>query len=151
MGVVYTEYAWDMTTCDPCPTAPLSREEQKQLGVWWLDDGNPSVFVTRLHARYDRASFPEDLVLQVTADRGSFQSRVVVRNEWKGEAKCENANAYFRGLPDKRQREATALAELTGWSLGSIRDRMGLVAGWVAPGENLAPYRQAAWWEKLWK
>lgn len=150
MGVVYTEYAWDMTTCDPCPTAPLSREEQKQLGVWWLDE-NPGVFVTRLHARYDRASFPEDLVLQVTADRASFQSRVVVRNEWKGEARCENANTYHRGLPGRRQREATALAELTGWSLGSIRDRMGLTTAWTAPGENLGGYRQAAWWEKLWK
>lgn len=151
MGVVYTEYAWDMTTCDPCPVAPLSREEQKQLGVWWLDEGSPSVFVTRLHARYDRASFPEDLVLQVTADRKSFQSRVVVRNEWKGEARCENANTYQRGLPGKRQREATALAELTGWSLASIRDRMGLGAAWTAPGENLATYRPSAWWEKLWK
>ena len=91
MGVVYTEYAWDMTWCDPCPSPPLDRDEQKALGVWWLDEPNPTVFVTRLHARYDRESFPEDLVLQVTSDRTNFQSRVVVRHEWTGEARCEAA------------------------------------------------------------
>ena len=34
MGVVYTEYAWDMTWCDPCPSPALTREEQQALGVW---------------------------------------------------------------------------------------------------------------------
>jgi hypothetical protein len=151
MGVVYTEYAWDMTTCDPCPTSPLSPQEQQALGVWWLDEPNRSVFVTRLHARYDRASFPEDLVLQATADRANFQSRVVVRHEWTGEARCENANAYRRTLPARREKEASALAELTGWPLESIRTRMGVTSAWLAPGESLEPYRPAAWWEKLWK
>ena len=151
MGVVYTEYAWDMTTCDPCPTSPLSPQEQQALGVWWLDEPNRSVFVTRLHARYDRASFPEDLVLQATADRANFQSRVVVRHEWTGEARCENANTYRRTLPARREREAKALADLTGWSLTDIRTHMGVSTAWLAPGEDLAPYKPAAWWEKLWK
>jgi len=76
MGVVYTEYAWDMTWCDPCPSPPLDRDEMRSLGVWWLDDpSDRTVFLTRLHARYDRASFPEDLVLQATADRTNFQVR----------------------------------------------------------------------------
>ncbi|HEY6196509.1 MAG TPA: DUF2330 domain-containing protein [Candidatus Eisenbacteria bacterium] len=151
MGVVYTEYAWDMTWCDPCPSPPLTREQQKALGVWWLDEPNPSVFVTRLHARYDRASFPEDLVLQVTADRANFQSRVVVRHEWTGEAKCEAANAYRQTLPARREQQAMALASLTGWSVERIRGRMGVSTAWLAPGESLTPYRPAAWWEKLWK
>jgi hypothetical protein len=151
MGVVYTEYAWDMTWCDPCPSPALTREQQRALGVAWLDEPNPTVFVTRLHARYDRASFPEDLVLQVTADRTNFQSRVVLRHEWTGEARCENANAYRQGLPARRERQAAALASLTGWPVERIRGRMGLGTAWVAPGESLAPYHAAAWWEKLWK
>ena len=151
MGVVYTEYAWDMTWCDPCPSPPLSREQQKALGVWWLDEQNPSVFVTRLHARYDRASFPEDLVLQATADRANFQSRVVVRHEWTGEARCEAANTYKQSLPARREQQAMALASLTGWSAERIRGRMGVSTAWLAPGESMTPYRAAAWWEKLWK
>ena len=151
MGVVYTEYAWDMTWCDPCPSPALTREEQRALGVWWLDEPNPAVFVTRLHARYDRASFPEDLVLQVTADRTNFQTRVIVRNEWAGEAQCETANTYHRSLPARRHQQAIALASLTGWRLEDVRERMHLTAAWTQPGESLTPYKPSAWWDKLWK
>lgn len=151
MGVVYTEYAWDMTWCDPCPSPPLNREEMRSLGVWWLDDPNPTTFVTRLHARYDKASFPEDLVLQATADRTNFQAKVVVHNEWQGEAKCENANAYMRSLPARRQHEANALADFTGWPLDRVRTQMGVSTAWLRPGESMTPYVAANWWEKLWK
>ena len=151
MGVVYTEYAWDMTWCDPCPAPALTREQQQQLGVWWLDESNPSVFVTRLHARYDRASFPEDLVLQTTADRTNFQGRVIVRHEWTGTAQCEAANAYVQSLPQRREQQAFALAALTGWPVETIRGRMGVSVTWLAPNESLTPYRPSAWWEKLWK
>jgi hypothetical protein len=151
MGVVYTEYAWDMTWCDPCPAPALTREQQRALGVWWLDEPNPTVFVTRLHARYDRASFPEDLVMQVTADRTNFQSRIIVRHEWTGPAKCEAANAYVQSLPQRREQQANALAVLTGWQVENIRGRMGVSTAWLAPGESLTPYRPSAWWEGLWK
>jgi hypothetical protein len=151
MGVVFTEYAWDMTWCDPCPSPPLSREDLRALGVWWLDEPNPVVYLTRLHARYDRASFPEDLVMQVTSDRANFQSRVVVRHEWSGQARCEQVDAYRKSLPARRERDARTLAEFTGWPLGRIRERMGLDAAWLAQGEPLPGYRPAAWWEKLWK
>jgi hypothetical protein len=151
MGVVYTEYAWDMTWCDPCPSPPLNREEQRALGVWWLDEPNARVFVTRLHARYDRASFPEDLVLQETADQATFQAKVVVRNEWQGEAKCDNANAYMRSLPARREHEAAALADFTGWPVDRVRTRMGVSTAWLRPGESMTPYNPSDWWEKLWK
>jgi len=151
MGVVYTEYAWDMRWCDPCPSRPLSREEQRALGVWWLDEPDPTVFVTRLHARYDKASFPEDLVLQETADRTNFQAKVVVRNEWQGEAKCDNANAYIRSLPGRREHEARSLAEFTGWPVDRVRTQMGVSTAWLKPGESMTPYNPADWWERLWK
>jgi len=150
MGVVYTEYAWDMTWCDPCPSPPLDRDEMKSLGVWWLDEPNPVTFVTRLHARYDRASFPEDLVLQATADRANFQAKVVVHNEWQGEAKCDAANAYVGSLPARREREASSLAAFTGWSVDQVRTRMGVSTAWLRPGESMTPYRATAWWETIW-
>ena len=38
MSTIFTEYAWDMGWCDPCAADPLSSEELRQLGVFWLDD-----------------------------------------------------------------------------------------------------------------
>ena len=38
LSVVYTEYAWDMGWCDPCASQPLTPDELRALGVWWLDD-----------------------------------------------------------------------------------------------------------------
>jgi hypothetical protein len=150
MGVVYTEYAWDMTWCDPCPSPPLSPDELRSLGVWWQEEDNRTVFLTRLHARYDRASFPEDLVLQATTDRTNFQSKVVVHNEWTGEAKCEGANTYMRSLPARREREANALAQFTGWPVDRVRTRMAVSTTWLKPGESLRPYQPAEWWNAIW-
>src|SRR4029077_19428845 len=150
MGVVYTEYAWDMTWCDPCPSPPLSPVELLSLGVWWQAEDDRTVFLTRLHARYDRASFPEDLVLQATADRTNFQSKVVVHNEWKGDAQCEGANAYLRSLPARREREARSLAQLTGWPMDRVRTRMAVSTTWLKPGESFAPYRPGEWWNAIW-
>src|SRR6185436_19519596 len=39
MRVVFQEYAWDMGWCDPCAADPLSQDELRKLGVFWLDDG----------------------------------------------------------------------------------------------------------------
>ena len=38
MRAVFLEYAWDMGWCDPCAADPLSPEELRKLGVFWLDD-----------------------------------------------------------------------------------------------------------------
>jgi hypothetical protein len=73
-----------------------------------------------------------------------------VHNEWQGEAKCENANAYVRSLPGRREREALSLATFTGWPVDRVRTRMGVSTAWVRPGESLAPYRAAEWWNQLW-
>jgi len=150
MGVVYTEYAWDMTWCDPCPSPPLRPDEMRSLGVWWQEESDRTVFLTRLHARYDRASFPEDLVLQATADRTNFQSKVVVRNEWRGEAQCEGANAYMRSLPARREREARSLAQFTGWPMDRVRTQMAVSTAWLRPGESLTPYKPTEWWNAIW-
>ena len=39
MQAVFTEYAWDMSWCDPCASDPLSREELLGLGVFWINPG----------------------------------------------------------------------------------------------------------------
>jgi Na+-translocating ferredoxin:NAD+ oxidoreductase RnfD subunit len=153
--VVFTEYAWDMSWCDPCASPPLSREELQALGVFWLDDtqspagfagGAGSVFLTRLHVRYDREHFPEDLVFQETADRTNFQGRYILHHPWKGSIDdCPAAQQYRESLRTRREQEAKNLAELTGWSMSDIRGRMNLAADWSSPEDT------QKWWGRIWK
>ena len=154
MHCVFTEYVWDMGWCDPCAAEPLSNAELKKLGVFWLDgEGrndrarpqNNNVFITRLHLRYDRKHFPEDLVFQETGDRENFQGRYVLRHPWQGEPKCDAAKKYLEDLPERQDKEAQTLARLTGWDLEKIRERMKLPAGNGKSGDG------KKWWEKLWK
>jgi hypothetical protein len=158
MRAVFLEYAWDMGWCDPCAANPLSAEELRQLGVFWLSEigdpgvprgrpgpglGGVDVFVTRLHVRYDAARFPDDLVFQETADRSSFQGRYVLQHPFKGEDKCEAAARYRDELRARAEREAGALASLTGWPIEDIRRKMGPAYGAVRPDTR-------PWWKKMW-
>jgi hypothetical protein len=154
MRCVFTEYAWDMGWCDPCAAEPLSNDELRKLGVFWLEGGtrnpmarpmNSDVFITRLHVRYDRAHFPEDLVFQETKDRENFQGRYVLRHPWKGEAKCDAGKNYLEALHTRQEVEAQTLAQLTGWEITKIREKMNLPAGGIRSGDG------KKWWEKLWK
>jgi hypothetical protein len=147
MEAVFLEYAWDMGWCDPCAADPLSRDELKALGIYWLDEsgdvargGASNVFVTRLHVRYDGAHFPEDLVFQETADRQNFQGRYVVRHPFTGDADCPAGERYRDELARRRELEARNLAELTGWRLEAIRTKMRLPDD--AGGGK--------WWERIW-
>jgi hypothetical protein len=147
-SVLFLEYAWDMGWCDPCAADPLSNDELRRLGVFWTNPDSrlpASVFLTRLHVRYDKANFPEDLVFQETADRTNFQGRYILRHAWNGPAPCAAAAAYRRSVAERHEEEAGTLARLTGWSLANIRQRMGLALAGAAPG------RLPAWWERLWK
>jgi hypothetical protein len=145
MQTVFTEYAWDMAWCDPCAAEPLSREELRGLGVFWLANADASrggasdVFLTRLHVRYDAAHFPEDLAFQETADRQNFQARYVLRHPWAGEFTCD-ALPYREGIRKRQEAEAKTLASLTGWRLDGIRKTMKLDGD---PNEG-------TWWRKIW-
>jgi len=159
---VFLEYAWDLGWCDPCAADPLSHEELRNLGVFWLDAGQqgatplsrsrtiqgPSpqnVFVTRLHVRYDAQHFPEDLVFQETADRTNFQGRYVLRHPWKNDDSCPTAVEYRKSLPERREKEAQNLSKLTGWNIDEIRKKMNL----TKPPQQAQS--EEKWWQKIWK
>jgi len=163
MSTIFTEYAWDMSWCDPCAADPLSTEELQQLGVFWLNAAAPqsvgvnqarrpaivqprpqNVFITRLHVRYDAAHFPEDLVFQETADRTNFQGRYVLRHAWNGTDTCAAAARYRVELSQRREQEAQNLALLTGWSVNDVRSAMKIASAPAAP----AP---ATWWQRIWR
>ena len=113
--VAFTEYFWDMSWCDPCAANPLSPEELRQAGVFWVDGqadeafkrmqaptagrasplivppggGAQPVMLTRLHVRYTPATFPDDLAFTQTKDRQNFQTRYVVQSPYAGSpAQC---------------------------------------------------------------
>jgi hypothetical protein len=153
MRTVFLEYAWDMAWCDPCAADPLSADELRDLGVFWIERRGPrpdimpgaqDVFLSRLHLRYDAEHFPEDLVFQETGDRQNFQGRYILRHPWKGKDGCQAAQAYRRELPKRFEQEAQTLASLTGWDINKIRGRMNLKAG--GPPADDEP-----WWKAIWK
>lgn len=130
MRVLFTEYAWDMGWCDPCAADPLTNDELRKFGADWLRGKGPDrpeegqIFLTRLHLRYDREHFPEDLVFQETGDKETFQGRYIMRHPWKGKATCLDATKYLAAQPKAREVEAQNLARLTGWKIETIRERM---------------------------
>ncbi len=151
---VFLEYAWDMAWCDPCAADPLSTTQLKNLGAYWLDDGNTGanqnssrvqqrpqdVFVTRLHLRYDGETFPDDLKFIETGDRTNYQGRYIMRHAWEGEANCAAATDYFKMVEDRNIIAGNHLANLTGWNRQEIASSMGVVE-----------IPEQKWWKRLWK
>ena len=152
--VAFLEYAWDMSNCDPCSAEPLSQQELKQAGVFWLDNDfgvnapaprrfrppspSSSVFISPLHVRYTRDKFPEDLMFHETSNRQSFQGRYVLQHPFTGETTCLAGREYKRSLGKRFEKEAQTLAKLTNWNIQDIRQKMKLV-GQVS----------SSWWQNL--
>ena len=142
---VLTEYTWDLNWCDPCAAQPPGREALEKLGVSWFADegeapastsgapfmprrrGGPrtgplQARITRLHVRYEAATWPEDLVFQETTDERNYQSRFVLRHRWEGKPSCPAAVEYLsKGLPEREDKAVEELAVLTGWEPAKIR------------------------------
>jgi len=146
--VGFLEYAWDMGSCDPCAADPLTQEELKEAGVFWLNDNslskqtkvtpirkfappafNSNVFISRLHVRYTRDTFPEDLMFLSTANRELFQGRYILQYPFEGDLKCEAGKEYKRSLPKRFEQEAQTLARLTNGNIQDIRKKMKLSVG----------------------
>ncbi|MGE0787466.1 MAG: DUF2330 domain-containing protein [Sandaracinaceae bacterium] len=76
-GAVVTEYAWQATSCDPCPGPVISVEDLMTLGGDVVNGGDTVVppspwgggfgtdfVLTRLHYRYGRDGLDDDLVFR---------------------------------------------------------------------------------------
>ena len=139
-NVAFLEYAWNMANCDPCSAEPLNPEELKKAGVFWMDNSSASnVFISRLHLRYNREKFPEDLRFQNTANQTTFQGRYVLRRPYRGEMSCSAAQSYKQTVKQRQEKEAQTLAQLTGWKINDIRKRINFIAAETVP-----------WWRNLW-
>jgi hypothetical protein len=126
------EYAWDVSPknfvkCDPCVATAPSTQDLVQAGVWWLnrdwtnyddvygdDDYSDNVYFTRLHVRYNRRSFPQDLMFQVTPNTDNYQARYVITHPATGDFNCDAGKKYLRELKQRRADELEMLTYLTG-------------------------------------
>jgi len=128
-GAVITEYAWDASSCDPCPGPVLDENDFTVLGADVLgsgngdDDGYSGFVLTRLHARYGKDGAPNDLVFRAAPpiaggreerdDQGrleerahpdetnNFQGRYAIRHAWAGPIACESPiRGRWGGPPD---------------------------------------------------
>ncbi|MBB1285880.1 DUF2330 domain-containing protein [Flavisolibacter sp. BT320] len=139
-SVAMLEYAWDVSPknflkCDPCVAEAPSQHDLVQAGVWWMNPAETSqsdasvedVFFTRLHVRYNRTSFPQDLVFQVTPNTDNFHARYIVTHPATGDLDCKEGKRYVKALKERRQNELEMLGYLTGkthtdWDLTAAKE-----------------------------
>jgi hypothetical protein len=112
-GAVITEYAWDASTCDPCPGPTLDDSDFQTLGTDVTGVQGYGLVLTRLHARYGKRDVPNDLVFRAAApiaggresyggdgktleersqpaSTNNFQGRYAIRHPWTGPITCSS-------------------------------------------------------------
>ena len=123
---VMLEYSWNVSgsnpvKCDPCNTPAVTFAELREAGVWWLEANQwggytGPLHVTRLHVRYSRKTFPQDLVFINTPNSENFQGRYIVRHPATGDLSCEAGKKYLAELRMRKKKELDELVALTDWS-----------------------------------
>lgn len=130
-AVTMLEYAWDVSPktylkCDPCIASAPSRQDLVQAGVWWVgrqpekddedgqEDASENAYFTRLHVRYNRKAFPQDLLFQETANTENFQARYIITHPATGDLNCPEGKKYLEELKERRKDELEMLTHLTG-------------------------------------
>lgn len=131
-SVTMLEYAWDVSPknyvkCDPCVATAPSTQDLVQAGVWWIErnwnnyddvydnqDYSNNVYFTRLHVRYNRQAFPQDLMFQVTPNTENFQARYIITHPATGDFNCDAGKKYLKELKQRRTDEMEMLSYLTG-------------------------------------
>ncbi len=131
-AIAMLEYAWDVSPknflkCDPCVATAPSAQDLVQAGVWWInrdwnnyddvyseDDYSDNVYFTRLHVRYNRKSFPQDLQFHITPNTDNYQARYVITHPATGDFNCDAGKKYLKELKQRRADELEMLTYLTG-------------------------------------
>ena len=142
-SVSFLEYAWNVTPinqmkCDPCVGNPPTEQDLVQSGVWWVgnkdwndyndvdndepDNGSKNVHFTRLHYRYNRNSFPQDLMFQVTPNTQNYQARYIITHPASGDFNCAAGQKYLKDLRQRRKKELVELTVLTGTNINNWQD-----------------------------
>ncbi|MEM8637902.1 MAG: DUF2330 domain-containing protein [Cyanobacteria bacterium P01_G01_bin.54] len=168
--VAFLEYAWDMAWCDPCAANPLTPEELGQAGVFWLPSPRqsliepqsnasqpiqiapavvqiaqpPNVYVTRLHLRYNRQTFPEDLSFQTTGNRQNYQGRYIIQRPYRDAPTCD-VSTYRASVHDRQTQELATVAQLTGWDKTELHRKVDWFNDPTVPSQPASD----RWWRDL--
>ena len=142
-SISFLEYAWDVSPqnfyhCDPCIATAPTEQDLVQSGVWWLnkdwsdysdvnnesdvEDGSKNVHFTRLHFRYNRNRFAQDLMFQVTPNTETFQARYVITHPATGNFTCAAGKKYLQDLKKRRKEELMELTALTGTNIDNWQE-----------------------------
>ncbi len=134
-NAVVTEYAWQASSCDPCPTTPLSPQDFATLGADVLptkveedDKWKPErqFVLTRLHARYDKTSLAEDLVFRAAKP-------IVGGREFLSDGKALEQGARAAAFNNFQARYAIRYA----WQ-GSVQCKSPVYGRWGGPWAGVA-------------
>lgn len=166
-NAVFLEYAWDVSfsnpvKCDPCVGPPPVYNDLREAGVYWLENNGDinvegDVFFTRMHVRYDREHFPQDLIFQETPNKQRFQGRYVMQKAVKGDLTCDEAQPYIKKVVKRREKELHQLANLTGWDISDRYDYVREFAvkvkksekddnGWIGPDFKKGGFEDSEGW-----
>ncbi|MBP6664720.1 MAG: DUF2330 domain-containing protein [Chitinophagales bacterium] len=141
--VAFLEYAWDVSPqngmkCDPCVNPGPQAYHLIQAGADWITDnggggggrggwngggGGGQAYFTRLHVRYNRTAFAQDLMFQETPNRENYQARYILTHPAQSQFDCgAQATTYLKEVIARRQTELANLAQLTGWDISQYRN-----------------------------
>jgi MYXO-CTERM domain-containing protein len=136
-GAIVTEYAWQASSCDPCPGPTLDESELMTLGADVIEGQHTyDLVLTRLHARYGK-ELKDDLVFTQapaiaggreylqsggqleqgaqSAQTNTFQGRYAIRHAWTGPIRCEHPRrGVWGGPPPELAQQATAVKPALG-------------------------------------
>lgn len=116
------------------------------------------VFLTRLHARYNPQTFPEDIRLKNTGNSETVIAQFTVRHAWEKDGgkggqnvgSCEvMAQDYLKSLPTRYRLQAETLARMTGWDIRGIVEKM--AKSGQTPDGAAMPADDSPWWKDMWK
>jgi hypothetical protein len=170
---VVTEYAWEASKCDPCPTPPMQPNDLLLLGGDVTSLRDPmGLVLTRLHARYRKDAKGEDLVfrqagplqggiegMEPGAVEGqgfnAFQGRYALRHPWGGPVTCKFPQRGIWGdpppgidvspiTPARKVAFAHRDPKLLPWLLSPLTKAAGLSGGTKLSSAGAAPAVAAA-------
>ena len=130
-NVVFLEYAWDISAnvtqyCDPCVGPPPELQEFQDAGVDWVSQYHygysGTVYFTRLHVKYNRENFPQDLMFQETPNTTNWQARYVLTHPASGDFSCDAGQTYLQDLNKRRWDELYTYQWLSGRDISSHLD-----------------------------
>lgn len=114
-GVYFNEFG------NPLPSPNIYLE---QIGIdWQLNPeasnprSGPATFLTRMHLRYNRSTFPQDLAFQITPNNTPFQCNLTVQYVSPDWENCEEGKIYANQVIKRRWREVVNMNNLAGWSI----------------------------------